>query len=50
MNSKFLSNINSFIKKRLIEAIGFACFFRAFSSIIIATYSPNDPNFIYKTG
>ena len=50
MNSKILSNINSFIKKRLIEAIGVLLIFLGlYLLVIIASYSPNDPNFIYNS-
>jgi len=50
MNSKILSNINSFIKKRLIEATGvLLVFLGLYLLVIIASYSPNDPNFIYNS-
>jgi len=48
MNSLFLTNINSFIKKRLIEVSGVILIFLGlFLSAIIISYSPGDPNFIY---
>jgi DNA segregation ATPase FtsK/SpoIIIE, S-DNA-T family len=49
MNSQFLTNINSFIKKRLIESSGIALIVLGlFLTIIIISYSPSDPNFIYN--
>ena len=48
MSSKILTNINSFIKKRLIEATGvLLVLLGIFLLAIIASYSPSDPNFIY---
>ena len=49
MNSQILTNINSFIKKRLIETSGICLIFLGiFLFVIIASYSPSDPNFIYN--
>ena len=49
MNSQILTNINNFIKKRLIEFCGITLLFIGiFLLAIIATYSPSDPNFIYN--
>ena len=51
MSSKILTNINSFIKKRLIEATGvLLVLLGIFLLAIIASYSPSDPNFIYNSG
>ena len=48
MNSQILSKINNFVKNRLIEFSGFAIIlFSSFLLLSVATYSPNDPNFIY---
>ena len=48
MNSKLLTNINVFLKKRLVESIGIILLLTAFYLLaIIVTYSPGDPNFIY---
>ena len=48
MNSQILTNINTFIKKRLIEFCGiFLILVGIFLFLIILTYSPSDPNFIY---
>ena len=48
MNTKILSNINSFIRNRLIELSGIVLLLLGvFLSISIFSYSPNDPNFIY---
>ncbi len=48
MNSQILTNINNFIKKRLIETSGIILLFLGFFLLaIIISYSPSDPNFIY---
>ena len=48
MKSQILTNINTFIKKRLIEICGiFLILVGIFLFLIILTYSPSDPNFIY---
>ena len=48
MRSQILTNINNFIKKRLIETFGLILIlFGMFLFAIIMTYSPSDPNFIY---
>ncbi len=50
MGSQIFMNINDFVKKRLIEAIGiFLIIFAIFLLAIIASYSPSDPNFIYTS-
>ena len=48
MNSQILTNINSFLRKRLIESLGTLLIFTGiFLLAIIISYSPDDPNFIY---
>ena len=48
MNSQILSNIHSFLRKRLIESLGaLLIFIGIFLLAIIISYSPDDPNFIY---
>ena len=48
MNSQILTNINSFLRKRLIESLGTLLIFTGVSLLaIIISYSPDDPNFIY---
>ena len=50
MNSQNLLKFNSFIKNRLIELSGITLILASvFLLIAIASYSPDDPNFIYKT-
>ena len=50
MNSQILTSINSFIKKRLIESLGVLLVLSSiFLLLSIVTYSPSDPNFIYKS-
>ena len=49
MNSQFLTKINNFTKKRLIEFFGISILLVGiFLSLSIITYSPGDPNFIYS--
>jgi DNA segregation ATPase FtsK/SpoIIIE, S-DNA-T family len=49
MNSKIVANINNFIKNRLIEFLGiFLIIMGIFLLISVISYSPSDPNFIYK--
>ena len=49
MNAKFLINIKEFIKNRLIEFSGVLLIVSSvFLLASIITYSPSDPNFIYK--
>ena len=49
MNSQILVKINDFLKNRLIEFSGILLvIIGAFLLASILTYSPNDPNFIYK--
>jgi len=49
MNSQILVKINSFIKKRLIELSGLILILIGlYLFISIISYSPADPNFIYK--
>jgi len=48
MNSQILTNINSFLRKRLIESLGvLLIFIGIFLLATIVSYSPDDPNFIY---
>ena len=48
MNFKFLSIVNDFIKKRLIEFFGLLLVVTGiFILASIVSYSPSDPNFIY---
>ena len=48
MKSQILININDFIKKRLIETLGVILILNGlFLLLIITSYSPSDPNFIY---
>ena len=48
MNSRILTNINSFLRKRLIELLGvLLILFSLFLLATIVSYSPSDPNFIY---
>ena len=48
MNSRILTNINSFIKNRLIESLSILLIFTSiFLLAAIISYSPSDPNFIY---
>ena len=48
MNSQILTNINSFLRKRLIESLGALLIFIGIILLaIIISYSPDDPNFIY---
>ena len=48
MNSQILTNITSFLRKRLIESLGTLLIFTGmFLLAIIISYSPDDPNFIY---
>ncbi len=50
MNSQILTNINTFIKKRLIELSGILLLIiSVFLFATIISYSPTDPNFIYNT-
>ena len=50
MKSQILTEINNFIKKRLVESLGIALVLFSFFLISsIVTYSPSDPNFIYST-
>ena len=50
MNTQVLIKINSFVKKRLIELSGiFLIMLGFFLLISILSYSPSDPNFIYKS-
>ena len=49
MNSQIVTNISSFLRKRLIETLGVLLIIAGifvFASII--SYSPSDPNFIYS--
>ena len=49
MNSQVLIKLNSFFKNRLIELSGILLtLVGAFLFVILATYSPSDPNFIYS--
>ena len=49
MKSQILTKINNFIKKRLIEFSGILLIlFSFFLFASIASYSPDDPNFIYS--
>jgi len=49
MNSQILVKINNFVKNRLIEFSGILLvIIGAFLLASIASYSPSDPNFIYK--
>ena len=49
MNSQIITNINAFIKKRLIETLGFLLLLVSiFLLLAIVSYSPSDPNFIYS--
>tara|TARA_Y100000590_G_scaffold12887_1_gene15655 strand:- start:1062 stop:3173 length:2112 start_codon:yes stop_codon:yes gene_type:complete len=51
MATQILSNINSFVKKRLIETFGaLLVFCSIFLLASIVSYSPSDPNFIYTPG
>jgi S-DNA-T family DNA segregation ATPase FtsK/SpoIIIE len=48
MNSQILTNINSFIRKRLIESLGILLVLSSvFLLSALISYSPSDPNFIY---
>ena len=48
MSSQILTNINTFIKNRLIESSGILLVFSSFFLLAaIISYSPSDPNFIY---
>ena len=48
MNSQIVTNINRFIKKRLVELSGILLMLASiFLFIAVASYSPSDPNFIY---
>ena len=48
MNSQILTNIDSFLRKRLIESLGALLIFIGILLLaIIISYSPDDPNFIY---
>ena len=48
MNTQIIANINTFIRKRLIESSGILLiFFSIFLLAVIVSYSPSDPNFIY---
>jgi len=48
MNSQFITKVSGFIKYRLIEFSGiFLVLTSVFLLLSIASYSPNDPNFIY---
>ena len=48
MNSLILTKINSIVKNRLIELIGFLLILISiFLLVSIVSYSPSDPNFIY---
>ena len=48
MNSQILTNINSFIRKRLIESLGILLLLcGVFLLAALISYSPSDPNFIY---
>ena len=49
MDSQILKKINNFVKNRLIELCGILLILVSFFLLVsIATYSPSDPNFIYK--
>ena len=49
MNSQILTNINNFLKKRLIEFFGLIIILIGFFILAsIISYSPEDPNFIYN--
>ena len=49
MNSIFFNNISNFLKKRVIELIGLALItFAILLAISFASYSPNDPSFVYS--
>ncbi len=49
MNSQILTKINSFVKKRLIELLGLILILVGlYLFLSIISYSPSDPNFIYK--
>ncbi len=50
MNSNILIKTNNFIKKRLIELLGIIILVSSiFLFLSIISYSPSDPNFIYKS-
>ena len=49
MSSQILVKINNFLKNRLIELSGTLLVLSSiFLLIVIASYSPGDPNFIYS--
>ena len=49
MKSAIFAKTNSFIKHRLIELIGISLISVGLYLLIsLVTYSPNDPNFIYR--
>ena len=49
MDSQIFKKINNFVKNRLIELCGILLILVSFFLLVsIATYSPSDPNFIYK--
>ena len=49
MNYQIITNINAFIKKRLIETLGFLLLLVSILLLAaIVSYSPSDPNFIYS--
>ncbi len=49
MNSHILTNINLFLRKRLIESLGILLIFvGVYLLVTILSYSPEDPNFIYN--
>ncbi len=50
MDTNILTNINSFVRKRLIEFLGFVLVLVGIIILIaIVSYSPDDPNFIYTS-
>ena len=49
MGSQIVTNINNFVKKRLIESLGvLLVLISVFLLVSIVSYSPSDPNFIYS--
>ncbi len=49
MKSEILSKINNFIRYRIIELVGIFLILSSFFLLLsIITYSPGDPNFIYR--
>ena len=48
MNTNFFNSVTNFLKKRTFEFIGLLLIFLGIAlSISFATYSPNDPTFVY---